>query len=91
MKKLIAAALFAPAIASADFYVDAGISLHPEKWGRPEFIASNPLGSVEIGYEWRKVKIYAEHTSSVPDWEYGYGVNKVIAFKIRLIGEYNAK
>jgi len=87
MKRLILLlACLLPGTVYSGFYLDAGMSVHSDGWDKPEVIMTNPLGSIELGYEFARIKFYAEHTSSLPDWEYGYGLNRV-GVKVRLIGK----
>ena len=71
--------------AQADLYIDAGAEAHLEtndsfyqKNGEP---IKNPIGFIEMGYEYNQYSVFARHSSSMQQEDSGLNT---IGFKIRM-------
>lgn len=74
------------AIDAPNTYIDIGMSVHSNRIDGPEFLSDNPLGTIEIGIQKKRIKVYYEHTSSILYREDGYGMNQ-IGIKYRIWGK----
>lgn len=74
---MIAVIFIASLMLVGDPYI--GIAAHSYTYDAPEYEGTNPLGM--IGAEKQlyggRVVVFAEHISSMPDYERGYGINMV--------------
>jgi len=79
---VIVTTLYNTSKASEGLYVEIGITRHNIQLDAPEYTGNNPLGNLGFGYviqmqEQYYVDVFYRHTSSIPDFESGYGLNQI--------------
>lgn len=75
MNRVISFALF---FALSGCGVYGGISVHAPGYDCPEYCGSNPLGHFGARAKVTdNALVFVDHISSIPDWEDGYGLNRV--------------
>ena len=82
-KRLAAIAAFFMSAAHAQPYLDAGISYSDNRDYKVDI--QNPVGHLELGYEYKRISVFARHSSSLSTGD-DVGINQLGA-EIRLWGK----
>lgn len=74
--------MFAALCLASCLHLDLALGVHPKDLDSPEITGmSNPLGQIDLSWQpetrgfAKRISFGLQHTSSIPTWEEGYGLN----------------